>query len=299
MSDEIIITGSYFDAIYQSIFERVGECIKDYKILVAPYLWLMLVNVEYNAELLERSEEYISNHKDELMEMYNGNDSTTQSILNYIITMRMKRKYYFASYYECKGMQFVEGYFYGNELASIDKMTILDIGAYIGDTMEEFFERFGNRITKYYAFEPQVDNYVKLKLNASNKEYKSKVVLSNKALGAKHDVVKFGKSQSAYGIVDNFFPDGKVNTVELEDLDSQEIAVSGKLIIKMDVEGLEGDIVRGAKQCIRTFRPYMAVCVYHRVEDIYEIPKLILDIDENYSFLLRSGVHTHLIAIPK
>lgn len=297
-SDEIIITGSYFDAIYESILKKMDERIKEYQITVAPYLWLMLVNVKYDKTLLERSNAYIKTHRAEIESFYNIDDFVTDKILKYIINIRTKDEYYFAPYDECKGLQFIEGYFYSGELDSVDYMTVLDIGAYIGDTAEELFGRYGEKICRYYAFEPEKNNYEFLEKKISSMTYKNRTVLLNKALGEKNQIVRFGKSKSAFGILDEGFTDNSSEAVVLETLDSQELLVEGKLVIKMDVEGLELDILKGAKEYIEKYHPYMAICIYHRIEDICEIPKYILSIDRNYSFVLRAGVHTHLIAVP-
>lgn len=294
-SDTIIITASFFDDIYKKLCEVLGENIEKYHILVAPFLWFMLVNVEYDKRLLEYSNEYILSHEDQLYNIYNLKDSITKSILDYVIAERKQKEYMFSSYTQNRGMQFVEGYFYLNELEGKDPLTIIDIGAYIGDTISEFYERFGDRICKYYAYEPEKNNYLKLKENLQGKPYEKTVTAINKALGAGKETKIFGKSKSMFGVIDNE-EDG--NITEVSPLDGEQLEIQGKLVVKMDVEGLESEILKGALEYIKKYRPYMAICVYHRVEDIYEIPALLENEGCKYSYILRSGVHTHLIAVP-
>lgn len=57
--------------------------------------------------------------------------------------------------------------------------------------------------------------------------------------------------------------------------------------LKMDIEGSEMAALRGAEQIIRTQRPKLAISVYHRPEDIWEIPNLILDYHPDYKLYLR------------
>ena len=55
---------------------------------------------------------------------------------------------------------------------------------------------------------------------------------------------------------------------------------------------------RGGTEYIKKYSPVMAVCVYHKVEHLYSLAKWIKDVNPNYRLVLRSGIHTHLIAIP-
>lgn len=57
--------------------------------------------------------------------------------------------------------------------------------------------------------------------------------------------------------------------------------------IKLDVEGSEKMALVGAEKIIRKYRPKLAVCVYHKKEDIWEIPKLLLNYHPDYAFYLR------------
>ncbi len=57
--------------------------------------------------------------------------------------------------------------------------------------------------------------------------------------------------------------------------------------IKMDIEGAEYDALCGARKIIASQKPKLAICVYHKAEDIIEIPRLILDINPDYKFALR------------
>lgn len=57
--------------------------------------------------------------------------------------------------------------------------------------------------------------------------------------------------------------------------------------LKMDIEGSELAALRGAEHIIREQRPRLAICVYHKPEDIWEIPELILDYVPEYRLYLR------------
>jgi hypothetical protein len=72
--------------------------------------------------------------------------------------------------------------------------------------------------------------------------------------------------------------------------------------LKMDVEGGEGEILRGAMETIRRFRPKLAVAIYHEPEHFWDYPALLMDQLEDYRYYLRqygySRFETLLYAIP-
>ena len=55
----------------------------------------------------------------------------------------------------------------------------------------------------------------------------------------------------------------------------------------MDIEGEELNALKGAKEHIINDRPAMAISLYHKLQDIYEIPSYIHGLDSSYRFLLR------------
>lgn len=57
--------------------------------------------------------------------------------------------------------------------------------------------------------------------------------------------------------------------------------------IKMDIEGSELAALHGAEQIIREQRPKLAICVYHKPEDIWEIPNFVLNCCPGYKLYLR------------
>ena len=74
--------------------------------------------------------------------------------------------------------------------------------------------------------------------------------------------------------------------------------------IKMDVEGFEREALWGASRTILRYSPKLAVAVYHRNEDIFELPLLIKRMNPKYRLYLRHKLYypaweTNLYAIPE
>lgn len=79
---------------------------------------------------------------------------------------------------------------------------------------------------------------------------------------------------------------GKVRTFAID-----EIVESGKAeridFIKMDIEGAEPNALKGAEKTIRKFRPKLAIAVYHKLADFWEIPHWVHGLGLGYKFYLR------------
>ncbi|GBR76374.1 hypothetical protein NO2_0935 [Candidatus Termititenax persephonae] len=69
------------------------------------------------------------------------------------------------------------------------------------------------------------------------------------------------------------------------------IAVDGRLCLKMDIEGSELEALTGAAETIKRYRPELAICVYHRGNDLVEVPRYIKSLNPNYKCLLGGGLH--------
>ena len=57
--------------------------------------------------------------------------------------------------------------------------------------------------------------------------------------------------------------------------------------IKYDVEGSERAALTGSRAVIRFFAPTLLVSLYHRSEDLFDLPLLIRELNPDYHFYLR------------
>lgn len=154
------------------------------------------------------------------------------------------------------------------------KITV-DAGAYTGDTAREMLEKAKN-IEKIICLEPDFKNFKKL-LRFSEEDERAKGKVCPIAAGAWNDDTKvtFGTAGNRNS---NAFSGGKENLVDMVKIDTvaKEYFVD---YIKYDVEGAEMNALAGSHETIEKSSPDMLISLYHRSEDIFEIP---LYISENY-----------------
>jgi len=65
--------------------------------------------------------------------------------------------------------------------------------------------------------------------------------------------------------------------------------------IKLDVEGYETQVLTGARNVLKHYRPKLAISAYHRFYDIFAIPDLILSINPLYSIVVINKGHQPMV----
>jgi len=175
-----------------------------------------------------------------------------------------------------------------------DNEIYIDGGAYTGDSAEVFLQKFasGNKqgICRVYSFEPDKENYENAVRRLSNVP---NVTIVQKGLWSTETELVF--SETAWNMAGSSFVTATAGatteySVPVTSLDSY---FSGKstdelpTFIKMDIEGAESEALLGSAEIIKRRKPKLAICAYHKVEDIYELPQTICNIRNDYRFALR------------
>lgn len=164
--------------------------------------------------------------------------------------------------------------------------TVVDLGAYDGDTLVEFLNGTSMQFTKLYAMEPDSKNYRKLK---------RRLYMIGSALLEAYNVgawdedtsmmfdMRSGRSSSANSSLKRA---ARVREVKMMKTDTM-LRGEPATYIKIDVEGAEENALRGARETIAKFRPKMNVALYHRNEDMFKLPLLISELNRKYKFYMR------------
>lgn len=163
---------------------------------------------------------------------------------------------------------------------------IVDCGAYIGDTLDSFLQISHCQFDAYHAFEMDYENYEKLKQKCENLEesIKARIYCHQKGVWDSKEILSYGRrsSDDSYSIYNK----EDVETMETVSLD-EYLGKEEITFIKMDIEGAEWRALQGAREMVKTKKPKMAICVYHRLEDIWKIPIFLRELVSEYKIALR------------
>jgi len=155
----------------------------------------------------------------------------------------------------------------------------VDCGAYIGDTVEEFIRQTKGQYKKIYSFEPEEKKQNEFKEKLSR--YKN-IELFPYGLWNRKKTLSFVSKDDGTSKV------GKNGDIEILvtsiDEELEDVPVT---FIKMDIEGSELEALRGAKQTIQRYKPKLAICIYHKLSDIVEIPLYIKELVPEYKLYIR------------
>ncbi|MDR2111924.1 MAG: FkbM family methyltransferase [Candidatus Accumulibacter sp.] len=160
----------------------------------------------------------------------------------------------------------------------------LDCGACCGETAVWALNKGADKV---YAFEPNPEAQKYLLANAE-KYGPDRIALVPFGVGAsagRAGMVTEAGNIGGTRLVEA--ADGGVPVTSLDDW-CRENAVRPDFI-KMDVEGAETAALRGARQIITEYKPRLAICLYHRLSDMWEIPLLLREMVPEYRFWCRKN----------
>ena len=178
-----------------------------------------------------------------------------------------------------------------------DKEDYVDLGAYTGDTIEDFL-RHTEGYSSITAFEPDRRNYRKLESFAAGRGLAS-CMLVNAAAGAVRGEIDVaansGRGSSVFeacteetsGAVPSA-GGARRKSVKVPVLPVDDVLAGRRAsIIKIDVEGQERAAIEGCRQTIERCRPRIIAAAYHRSADLYAVPAQLLSICPDYRIFLR------------
>ena len=169
-------------------------------------------------------------------------------------------------------------------LDSVRNKHIIDAGGYVGDTALLFSSYTDKNIHVFEASPSNMDIIREtIRLN-----HLDNIVPVSKALGEKSGTARFslGERNSCNSLVERpgyNYPDHiEVPVVTLDDYVRENDLEVG--LIKVDIEGGEQLLLRGAVETIRTQHPILLISIYHSANDFFEIKPMIEKMCGKYTF---------------
>jgi FkbM family methyltransferase len=182
-----------------------------------------------------------------------------------------------------------------------EKEVFVDLGAYVGDTVEQYINKKSGFFKKIYAFEPDALNFLALEHRTARlkKEWafsNDKLTLIHGGVGAKTESKYFASSSTnSARLGANFVADKTENTKEVTIYSLNDYFKEQQVsFIKADIESYELDMLRGAESIIKRDRPLLAVCIYHNASDMFTIPLFIKELCSDYKLKVRHHTYDFL-----
>jgi len=179
-------------------------------------------------------------------------------------------------------------YFALREFGSTESEIIVDAGAYVGDTIEEYLKKASGKV-KIYAFEPFKSVIDKLteRVKRLEKEWMiddNAIEIISAGVGSETKTLRFSTGNSSMLKPDEH---GEI-TMSIYSLDDFFKDKPAFTLLKADIEGGELDMLIGAQKIIKQHKPKMTICIYHSPQDFARIVEYIHTLVPEYRFYVRS-----------
>lgn len=155
----------------------------------------------------------------------------------------------------------------------------VDLGAYIGDTVNDYLDSYIG-YKKIYCYEIVPHIFQKLKQNL---EHHPNIIFRQKGAGDKKGIM-YVTDEEPDESMHKLTESGKIEAPVIR---IDEDITEPVTFIKMDIEGGEQKAILGCTNHIQATHPKLAISVYHNNEDIWKCARMIDEIDPTYKFYLR------------
>ena len=209
--------------------------------------------------------------------------------------------YYYNGYY-LPVNQFDSSVFYSkyaiDELTTLDSVRnkdIIDAGGYVGDTAL-LFSSYTDKSIHVFVASPSNMDIIRETIRLNHLE---NIVPVSKALGEKSGTATFslGERNSCNSLVErpgyNYPNHIEVPVITLDDYVRENNLEVG--LIKVDIEGGEQLLLKGAVETIRTQHPILLISIYHSANDFFEIKPMIEKMCDKYTFRIIKPANSAIV----
>lgn len=215
--------------------------------------------------------EKIPKHDIEYLEYFKKNENKLLKMLNMLHDDESKKVYseyirtkMYADFYRLKQTPTWLKYFDQSVYKHLSNEVFVNCGSSNGDTLFYYLENFDSDFKKIYALESDSERVKQfnnnLKYVPDNIRKKVKII--------------------------NNYVDNKNNKID-SICKGENVS-----LINMDIEGMELEALKGAKEIIINNKPVIAACAYHLPTDLYELPIYIKNLSDDYEIIYRKYAST-------
>ncbi len=232
------------------------------------------VGTIYQGKEVISPEKLIMEHKDAFVII--SSERYEKEILNQLLTEEFRDNQIIRLSYEKNRM-----YFDAEMVGPEEEEIFIDGGCYDATDSLDFITWSKGQAKKIFAFEPDDNNYKNCQATLE-KQKKIAFQIENAGLWSENTTMTF---QNEGNVGSHLSSTGTIK-VGMKSIDS--VVVDEKVtFIKLDIEGAELEALKGAKQTIIKNKPKLAICLYHKKEDILEIPKYVKGLVPEYKLYIR------------
>lgn len=288
----IVITCSYYETIKDKLLVNYKDIEKSLFV--------------FDGYFLEnKTIKYYLNNKEIIEGCYNAlEDEKSKELYNNLLKYRYIRDPKLINdLYENRSECYLDKIFIDNYQDGL----YIDAGSYNADFITTLANKVSIDNSRFYIFEPNRIFYNQIKINLDKKiNYE----IFNVALCDKDATMEFMQIPSStshiidkkYNAYKNTVDKNDIATIKTNKLDTiiKEEKVAG---IKIDIEGSESSMLKGATKIIKRDRPILLLSIYHKWDDLFKLQNYIMSLNLNYKFYVRhyslSVAKTILYCIPE
>ena len=269
--------------IYEHIREKLKMVPVDTQESISKFLdnfsfWGSFHPTENDFSTLERLSKFLKENSEKFEKMYQSLEDYRSKKIFYAI-LNNWYNYDFINLEQVMEKCFSH-YFDLDIIPSCQEEVFVDLGAFNGDTVEDFIKIYGDNYKKIYAYEMTEQSMRELKERVKNYPriiYEQKAVSDEVGMGSiKIHEISTSSNQLELEEI------GEIEVTSLDDDINEKITM-----IKMDIEGSELKALKGAENHIIKDKPKLLLSVYHGYEELLTLWEYLEKLDLSYHYYLR------------
>lgn len=219
-------------------------------------------NIKYMRNLIEKNSVKINFVKENLLDDFSK--TTFDKLLEYRVS---NNSVLLKEIFENSHKQ----YFPSDDIFEKRKEEIfIDAGAYNGATSLDFIDWVDGAYSKIYLLEPDSLMYEITKERLKIMKVDNAVLLNKGAYSTSCEVSFKELNETGSSCISEM-GEKTIKTISIDEMVEEDNVT----FIKMDIEGAEMEALIGAMRTIERCKPKLAISVYHKEDDIWEIPYYI------------------------